>query len=54
MNRAEKAETLFRQGFSCSQAVLASFADDQGLAAEHALRLGEGLARCPACHRLNL
>jgi C_GCAxxG_C_C family probable redox protein len=44
MNRPEQAETLFRQGFACSQAVLASYAGDHGLGVEHALRVGEGFA----------
>jgi C_GCAxxG_C_C family probable redox protein len=44
MTRPEKAEALFRQGFACSQAVLAPFAEVQGLPTEQALRLGEGFA----------
>lgn len=35
---------MFRQGFSCSQAVLAAWADAGGLDAERALKLGEGLS----------
>ncbi len=42
--RPEKAEALFRQGFSCSQAVFAAYADLGGLDLERATRLGEGLA----------
>src|SRR5512138_912829 len=44
MSRPDHAEATFRQGFSCSQAVLAAFADLGGLDADQALRLGEGLA----------
>lgn len=42
--RPDRAEDIFRQGFSCSQAVLAAYADQGGLDADRALRLGEGLA----------
>ena len=42
--RPEKAESIFRQGFSCSQAVLAAYADTGGLDAERATRHSEGLA----------
>lgn len=49
MNRAETAVALFRQGFSCSQAVAAAFAPDLGLDRDTALRLaqpfGGGIAR---------
>jgi C_GCAxxG_C_C family probable redox protein len=44
MARPDDAEATFRKGFSCSQAVLAAFADLGGLEAEQALRIGEGLA----------
>jgi len=44
MSRADAALACFRQGFSCSQAVLAAFADLGGLDPEQALRLGEGFA----------
>ena len=49
MSRPEIALCLFRQGFSCSQAVAAAFAPDLGLDREAALRLaqpfGGGIAR---------
>ena len=49
MDRQERAEEYFRQGFSCSQAVLAGCADHFGLDEETALRVagafGGGLAR---------
>jgi C_GCAxxG_C_C family probable redox protein len=49
MNKADCAVSLFRQGFSCSQAVAAAFAADFGLDKETALRLsqpfGGGIAR---------
>ncbi len=49
MTRPERAVSLFRQGFSCSQAVAAAFAPDLGLDRDTALRLsqpfGGGIAR---------
>jgi C_GCAxxG_C_C family probable redox protein len=42
MNRKERALGLFKEGFSCSQAVAAVFAEDLGLPAETALRLAQG------------
>jgi C_GCAxxG_C_C family probable redox protein len=42
--RPDRAEAIFRQGFSCSQAVLAAFADSGGLDVDRALRLGNGFA----------
>ena len=42
MNRKERALGLFKEGFSCSQAVAAAFAEDQGLPVETALRLSQG------------
>ena len=42
MTRADRALELFRQGFSCSQAVAAAFAPELGLDAETALRLSQG------------
>lgn len=44
MSRPDDAEATFRRGFSCSQAVLAAFADVGGLEVEQALKLGEGFA----------
>ena len=56
MTRQEKAVKYFRDGFHCSQAVLASYAADCGLSEEQALRLGScfggGMRRgevCGAC-----
>jgi len=43
MDRPELAESLFRQGFACAQAVLAAHAGGE-LALEPALKLGEGFA----------
>lgn len=47
--RAEQAVTFFNNGFNCSQAVFASFAEDYGVPEELALRIatqfGSG-ARC--------
>jgi len=49
MDRQERAEEYFRQGFSCSQSVLAACADHFGLDEETVLRVagafGGGLAR---------
>jgi C_GCAxxG_C_C family probable redox protein len=42
MNRKEKALDLFKQGYSCSQAVAAVFAEDQGLPIATAFRLAQG------------
>ncbi len=49
MNRPELAVSLFRKGFSCSQAVLAAFAETYGLPKDQALKIsqpfGGGIAR---------
>jgi C_GCAxxG_C_C family probable redox protein len=42
MDRKEMARDLFREGFSCSQAVLAAFSDEFGLPRETALRIAQG------------
>jgi C_GCAxxG_C_C family probable redox protein len=42
MTKADRAVSLFRRGFSCSQAVAAAFAADFGLDEETALRLSQG------------
>lgn len=41
--RMRRAEELFMQGFNCSQAVVAAFADTCGLTEEQALRVSAGL-----------
>ena len=45
----EKAITLFKEGFNCSQAVVAAFADQYGFTREQALRMsasfGGGIGR---------
>lgn len=41
--RMRRAEELFMQGFNCSQAVVAAFADIYGYTPEQALRLCAGL-----------
>ena len=47
--RIEKAVALFKEGFNCSQAVVASFADKYGFTQEQALRMsasfGGGIGR---------
>jgi len=49
MTKKETALALFKEGFSCSQAVLAAFAPDEGLDRELALKIsqpfGGGIAR---------
>jgi C_GCAxxG_C_C family probable redox protein len=49
MTRPDNAVSLFRQGFSCSQAVATVFAEDLGLGRDAALRVsqpfGGGIAR---------
>jgi C_GCAxxG_C_C family probable redox protein len=49
MTKTEQAISLFKEGFSCSQAVLAAYAEDLGLARETALRIsqpfGGGIAK---------
>jgi C_GCAxxG_C_C family probable redox protein len=49
MTRKDDAKALFKEGFSCSQAVLAAFAADEGLDRELALKIsqpfGGGIAR---------
>ena len=42
MDRVELAVSLFKQGFSCSQAVLAAYGDHFGLDREVALRVAAG------------
>ena len=32
MNKADKAESLFRTGYNCSQSVYAAFAEELGIA----------------------
>lgn len=41
-NRIEKAVTLFKSGYNCSQAVVAAFADMYGFTQEQALRMSAG------------
>jgi C_GCAxxG_C_C family probable redox protein len=49
MTRADRAVSLFREGFSCSQAVFTAYAAELGLAHETALRIaqpfGGGIAK---------
>ena len=39
MNRADKAEELFRKGYNCSQSVFAAFADVLGMSVEEAAKI---------------
>ena len=47
--RIEKAVSLFKEGFNCSQSVVAAFADEYGFTREQALRMsasfGGGIGR---------
>ncbi|MGA2533442.1 MAG: C-GCAxxG-C-C family protein [Candidatus Aminicenantales bacterium] len=49
MTKTERAISLFQEGFSCSQAVFAAYAEEFGLARETALRIaqpfGGGIAK---------
>ena len=56
MNHTNKAKELYEQGFYCSQAVLAAFAEELGLTEKQALQVascfGGGMCRgevCGAC-----
>ncbi|HIY08397.1 MAG TPA: C-GCAxxG-C-C family protein [Firmicutes bacterium] len=44
MTRADQAETLFRQGYGCCQAVAAAFAPELELPTETAIRLASGFS----------
>lgn len=39
INRADRAEALFRQGYNCSQSVVGAFADVLGMSMEEATRI---------------
>ena len=39
MNRSDRAEELFRQGYNCSQSVFAAFADEIGMTVEEATKI---------------
>jgi C_GCAxxG_C_C family probable redox protein len=41
MNKAEKAVALFKEGFSCSQAVFAAFSEDFGLDCNTSLKISQ-------------
>ena len=38
MNKADKAESLFRTGYNCSQSVYAAFAEELGITVEEAAK----------------
>ncbi len=42
MSKAQQAVDCFKGGFSCSQAILATYAEDHGLSRETALKLADG------------
>lgn len=41
MEKTEQAAALFKEGFSCSQAVFAAFSEDQGLDRDTSLKLAQ-------------
>lgn len=41
MNKADRAEELFRKGYNCSQSVFVAFAEDFGMSEEEAVRTEE-------------
>ena len=49
MNRADRAEELFRQGYNCGQSVFAAFEDEIGMTVEEAAKItrpfGAGLGK---------
>jgi len=49
MNKADNALLLFEEGFSCSQAILATYGPELGLERETALRVAEGFVGGIAC-----
>lgn len=53
MTHAEKAKQLYEEGFLCSQAVLAAFAEELGLSEQQALKLGAcfggGMCKSEVC-----
>ena len=49
MNRIETAVSCFKQGFSCSQAILSTFGEQFGLDRETALRLAAGFGGGMGC-----
>ena len=55
MNKADKAESLFRTGYNCSQSVYAAFAEELGITVEEpAVRTEEYYQSRPcvkACRR---
>lgn len=44
MGNADKAEAMFKEGFSCSQAVLAAYCEQFGLDKEQAYKIGSGFS----------
>ncbi len=42
MERAEKAEKLFKSGYNCAQSVIGAFCDDFGLDFDTTMKLSEG------------
>lgn len=41
MNKADRAEELFRKGYNCSQSVFVAFAEELGMSEEEAVRTEE-------------
>ena len=51
MNKADRAEELFRKGYNCSQSVFVAFAEELGMSEEEAARTEEPpfRGRLPHC-----
>ena len=54
MNQIENAVSCFKQGFSCSQAILSTFGEQFGLDREHRLEIGCWFRRRDGTHGGNL
>ena len=49
MNKADKAESLFRTGYNCSQSVYAAFAEELGITVEEAAKPVRSRIRQASC-----
>ena len=48
MNKADRAEELFRKGYNCSQSVFVAFAEELGMSEEEAARMASPSVRVSA------
>ena len=51
MNKADKAESLFRTGYNCSQSVYAAFAEELGITVEEAAKKARSERDLASCVR---